>query len=334
MFLNKKILLFSASFFGYQNEIKNRLETLGATVDLFDERPKNTFLYKLIIRKRKNILRKSIYNYYLNIFTDVKYNNYDFVFFLKAEVIDVKSLHLFKDNFKNAKFILYMWDSIKHYSYITKLFPLFDQIFSFDKEDAEKIKEINFRPLFYTNEYSKIKKVDSKFKYDTLFIGTAHLDRYPVLLKIKNNCIKNNINHLFFSYLQDPKVYLIFKLISKSFRQTPKSYFKFKSISKIEIIKLVEQSKCIIDIEKTEQTGLTMRTIETLGAKRKLITTNSRIEGYEFFNENNILVIDRENPEIPKEFLKSNYIDLESNIYQKYSLDKWLEEVLLTNKLI
>ena len=49
MFKGKKILFFSANFFGYQHEIKNKLFELGAEFDFFDERPKNTFLYKSLL---------------------------------------------------------------------------------------------------------------------------------------------------------------------------------------------------------------------------------------------------------------------------------------------
>ena len=67
-----------------------------------------------------------------------------------------------------------------------------------------------------------------------------------------------------------------------------------------------------------------MRTIETLGAGKKIITTNNEIKHYDIFNEYNICVIDRENPDIPDVFLSSDYKAMDENILKKYSLEGWL----------
>ena len=47
---DKKILLFIPNFFGYELDIKNELESLGAKVFYFDARPKNDFITKVFIR--------------------------------------------------------------------------------------------------------------------------------------------------------------------------------------------------------------------------------------------------------------------------------------------
>lgn len=70
-----------------------------------------------------------------------------------------------------------------------------------------------------------------------------------------------------------------------------------------------------------------MRVIEILGARRKLVTTNTSIKDYEFYNKDNILIIDRENPIISKEFCDTDYQPLDDCIYIKYSLDAWLEDI-------
>ena len=50
-FSGKKILFISAKFFGYEVEIKKKLESFGSEVDFYDERPKNDFMTKkLLIR--------------------------------------------------------------------------------------------------------------------------------------------------------------------------------------------------------------------------------------------------------------------------------------------
>lgn len=59
------------------------------------------------------------------------------------------------------------------------------------------------------------------------------------------------------------------------------------------------------------------------GCKRKLVTTNSDIKNYDFYNENNILIysepIDLDSP-----FFKNEYEELSDALYEKYSLKNWL----------
>ena len=59
-------------------------------------------------------------------------------------------------------------------------------------------------------------------------------------------------------------------------------------MSQEEIISLISKSKAILDINHPSQVGLTMRTFETLGANKKLITTNENIKIYDFFDKENI----------------------------------------------
>lgn len=114
------------------------------------------------------------------------------------------------------------------------------------------------------------------------------------------------------------------KLQNRYLRHIPASKFHFQSMDKSVLLNLYAQSKIIIDIQHPKQTGLTMRCIETLGAKRKLITTNRAILEYDFYDKNNILVVDRERPEVPTQFFSEPYQELPPEIYKKYSLANWI----------
>lgn len=64
------------------------------------------------------------------------------------------------------------------------------------------------------------------------------------------------------------------------------------------MIAVLAISKAQIEIQHPSQKGLTTRAFESLGTKTKLITTNPAIRQYDFYNSNNILIIDRNNPVI------------------------------------
>lgn len=85
----------------------------------------------------------------------------------------------------------------------------------------------------------------------------------------------------------------------------------------------------MIDIAHPNQKGLSMRPFEALGLKRKLITNNTDIKNYDFYNENNIFVVnDFNNIEIPDSFLNNPYEELPDKIYEKYYIKNWLKTIL------
>jgi hypothetical protein len=70
-----------------------------------------------------------------------------------------------------------------------------------------------------------------------------------------------------------------------------------------------------------------MRTIETLGAGKKIVTTNREIKHYDIYRENNVCIIERENPVIDPAFVNSNYEELQSSITEKYSIGGWVTQI-------
>ena len=80
------------------------------------------------------------------------------------------------------------------------------------------------------------------------------------------------------------------------------------------------------------QSGLTSRTLESLGSKRKLITTNGNIVDYDFYNKQNIYILDRDSPMLNTEFFSTDLYQLDYAVYSKYSLESWLIN-LFSNKV-
>jgi hypothetical protein len=75
---NKNVLFISPKFFGYELEIKKELESQGARVDYYDERPKNSAFMKALIRLNlKKIIAKQIDRYYQNILIKAEEKKYD-----------------------------------------------------------------------------------------------------------------------------------------------------------------------------------------------------------------------------------------------------------------
>jgi hypothetical protein len=129
-------------------------------------------------------------------------------------------------------------------------------------------------------------------------------------------------------FLQAPWVFYAYKITNPAFRHARISAFRFSPLPKSKVQEVFFKSLSILDIEHPQQTGLTMRTFETIGANKKLVTTNQRIREYDFFDSRNICVIDRKSPQLPIDFLNLPYKPLPGSLYNKYRLSSWTEEVL------
>lgn len=324
----KKILFIAPKFFNYEIEIKNKMEELGAYVKYYDERMKNNFFNIALIRLFKNALKIKIKKYYKQIINENKNIKYDYVFFIIPETITPQLLRELKQTQKGAKIILYMWDSFKNRKNANDLRKIFDVIYSFDKEDCKRWEKLKFRPLFYIDKFKK-ESSENKEKNDLFFIGTGHSDRYLFFRKIKVQIENLSLKFEYYIYLRNKIFFYLKKYFDGDYKSAKIQEFRFKPLSFDKIQQEIKNAKIILDIHHKDQHGLTMRTLEMVGMGKKLITTNHDIKSYDFYNKNNILVIDREDPKLDIEFFKSDYEELPKEVYEKYSIGNWIKEILL-----
>ena len=327
----KRILFFSVQTFNLEKEIKKKLEELGADVDYYDERPANNNFVKGIIRIKRSFYQHRIDNYYKKILEVTKRNHYNYLFVNRGEVVPEFFLKSFKINHPDCEFIFYTWDSFTNHSHATKILNYFQRKFTFDPVDAKKFG-LNFRPLFYLDAYKNIKN-DSmeKCKYDLLFLGTAHSDRYRISNIVKEWCDVNNLTTYCYYFIHGRLVYFYKKKFDKSFQLFDYKKLSFKSLTTNQILELYRDSNVILDINHPGQKGLTMRTFEAIGAGKKMITTNSEIKKYPFYNSNNIYLIDRNAVELDKTFFEMRYKNIDQDLYYKTSIEGWLNCLFVEN---
>lgn len=321
---NKKILFIGAKTFNYENEIIKCLQGMGAIVDYNNDRPFEGTYKKILLRIAPKLLKKEINQYFLGILDNASKVEYDYVFCLKLECFPREILLQLKAQQRKAKFIFYTWDSFTNNKNPLSCLDIFDRCLTFDNQDAKTYGLIH-RPLFYLNEYAEIE--DKARPFDVSFIGSIHIHRYKLIKSFLKNVDKK---YTCYMYLFVPSLLLYFArkfLLFPIYGSSKKSDFKFTSLNKKEIVSLFTKSKAILDICHHNQSGLTMRSIEALGARRKLITNNENIKMYDFFNPQNILILDEKNMEISNEFLDSDYEQLIPEIQFRYSLNGWVSEI-------
>lgn len=324
--IEKNVVLFCPSFFGYDKAIKEEIESLGALVDLYDERPFKSILGKAMLRFNLSwLLMWHIERYFYNILLP-KVNDIDYLVFINPESITPAIISKIRKINSEIKIIVYMWDSFRNKAAAIKLLKSADCFFTFDSDDAVTFN-ISFLPLFYVKDYSSCRLNESQDvsrKYKFSFIGTAHTERYRIVKKI----ISGADSVFLFLFVPSKIVFLYKKYICGELSELSFMDVSSTPMLRRDVVSVVANSDAIIDINHPKQVGLTMRTLEVLGAGRKLITTNRYVVNYDFYNENNFLVYHEHSDEhLVTSFLNKPYINLGDEVYYKYSISSWVRQL-------
>ena len=135
-------------------------------------------------------------------------------------------------------------------------------IATFDREDAQKYK-LFFANQFYRN-VSGLEKENIKIENDFFFCG-KNKGRKEVLQKMQNLLSTIGICKFIIAEKKD-------------------------ALSYPDYIENIKRARVLCDVNQNNQSGLTLRVLESLFFSKKLITNNTFIEKYDFYNPNNILM--------------------------------------------
>lgn len=274
---------------------------------------KNTFLGKFF----KKIFDEKCRKFYLNNIINFQ-EKIDYFLVVAGREFSKEFIQDLKKINPEIKCIIFLWDKIE-YSSLKNSINEFEYIFSFDRDDCKKYGYI-FRPIFYPFPIEEIKSFYER-KYDLSYIGALRdMKRYLIVEKIYTYSTKKNLSY-FIKLVYDKN----FKNSSKFIREiiTP------NKISMKDNLEILKDSKVTIDIPFSKQTGLTIRVIQSLFLNIKIITTNQDIKNYDFYDENNILIID-ENNNLSKKFFTEEYKPIEKNILIKYTTEGFLIDIFNT----
>jgi len=324
-FEGKRFLFVAPPFFGYYKEIIGEIESRGGIVDWLPDRPLDHPIGKTITRFAPKLASTAADRIYSDLLEDYGISSYDYVLVINGQTLSTKFLKSLRASYPGALFILYMWDSVANRRHIAGNFALFDRVFSFDPADVG-FYGLRLRPLFYTPQFSGSRSCTS-FAYDISLVGTAHSDRYDVVSRLSHS-LPPSITTFWYLYLQAPWVFYVYRFLKPAMRRSNRHEFRFTTLSMSAVNDIFMSSRVVLDITHPKQRGLTMRTLETLGASKKLVTTNAAVADYDFYDPTNIAVIDRRSPSIDPDFLRSAYSPLAPSIVSRYSLAGWLDEVL------
>lgn len=313
-----KICLISFDYWGYDEKIAEELLKMGyETTHIklsnfkYDYKSKGEKIFNFF---SKNILNKNIKKIKTEeyIFSRLKNEgSFDKIIAINPERIS-KSCHLKIKTFTKT-YIAYLYDSLSRYDNRSLIDDnIFDKTLTFDKKDAQDYK------LIFLSNYMHLTKKALQEKPAHKIVSISSIDdRYDTINTIVNYFDQKSIKHetIFFG-----------KRKPKNLKDS--ILFTKHKLSQNQVQEKIEDAEIILDVLREKQTGLSFRIFDALALDKKIITTNKTILEYDFYNPNNILIIDKTKIDIPESFLNSEYEAIPENIYKKYTLNSWIKNLI------
>lgn len=321
----KRALFIAPTFFGYYKDIIGEFKKRDYQIFYFNDRPSEKLFTKAIIRINKTVLRRKINKYVNFIIKSIEGEKIDLVFIILGQSFSRENILKIKKAHPEAEFVYYSWDSVKNFPNILEFRDCFDRVYHFDSRDAKEYG-FNLLPLYYSN---KLKEENPIYSFSAVFtVKRGKLKKFQKIMEVIPNDVKKDA--FIYLYLQSRFVFWFYKLRYKEFRKSHAKDFKFKKIAKEEYYEIMAKSRVIIDVQMKSQSGLTMRTFETLHARKKLITTNPNVLDYEFYSPNNICVINKNYNDLSPTFFETQF-DRTYDVSKKYSLPSFIDTILGEN---
>lgn len=321
----KTILFLNHDFYGYDRAIARELEKRGYQVLSYKFiRQAGFFDRRLCKRKGISARQYATESVQQDILSDLKRKNVkvDVVLVTSGQALTEQTMKELHQMYPDACYLWNLWDGKKQLPHFDELSPYFNHLISFDKLEAEQCG-FHYIPDFYQKEI-----IGAEKKFDYCYVATLTEQRHLILQRMLD---KANVKNAFI-YIKDTPDPRIVPSLRRFFRGEEKKLAErniyYKPLRYDEMLEVFACSRCIIDIASKGQTGLSMRPFEAMAVRSKLVTTNREIKGYDFYNPENIFTVDEENIRMPEEdFLYSAYQPVPDEIYKKYSIESWCDQL-------
>jgi hypothetical protein len=317
---NKKITIISFDHWNYDCHIvtalqKKNIDSFHIKIGNFKyknkfERLKNS-LSKIFLARNPKLKKRQDY-----IIKQLKKRGFqNQILVINPELIDLEYHHLIK-NYTN-KYIAYLYDSVSRCPVEHLLDGIFDEIYSFDKDDILKygfIETTNY--IYFLNSPQP-----TSIKRDYIYIGSID-NRIDYLQNLADSFEKENKTFIFYAIGKKAFINKIKQVFLGKYKNI---IFKKNRFTQEETLKLYSQSNVIVDLVRDKQSGLSFRVFEAIGLQKNLLTNNRNITKYDFFEFNKISIL---NNSIRKDFSTNIYPE---KIIEKYSISNWCNTVFKLN---
>lgn len=188
-----------------------------------------------------------------------------------------KVLKQYKKKWPQIRYVLYYMDSVcrgvSDYANYLREENVFDAVYTFDEADAKTYGMIFWRtPYSCIPEYTEIKP-----DQDAYFVGVAD-SRIDILREIAAVAKVEGQNLLMDIICHAPQEYRE-QITDNISLHTYEQLLPYE-----EALRRSLQARCIVDVVRSGQVGLTLRAYEAVVYNRKLLTNNKTILSFPYYN--------------------------------------------------
>ncbi|QRE05466.1 glycosyltransferase, partial [Flavobacterium psychrophilum] len=297
--MSQKICIISFDHWNYDKHIVDKLNEKG--IDSFHikiggfkhknigTRIINTFS-KIVLGKNPKIKKRQ--EHIIKMLEEKGFQ--DQILVINPEVISLEYHQKIKKF--TPKYIAYLYDSVERCPIEHLLHGVFNEIYSFDKGD---VKEYGFKETTNYNYLEKQPITDGlSIKNQVLYIASFD-NRLEKVMLLKQAFEKIKVSYKFIIVGKKTSLYKLKNVFSSKILGIE---FKRNRIKQNDLKELYSQTQAILDLVRDNQSGLSFRVFEAMAFQKKIITNNKNIVGYNFYNPNNILVLENENYIFDKAF--------------------------------
>ncbi|MGD9994149.1 MAG: hypothetical protein AB7S69_12715 [Salinivirgaceae bacterium] len=206
----------------------------------------------------------------------------------------------------SSRIILWYWNPFKKSLNHSVGDTINIERWSYSKNDSLKF-DLKYNTQFY---FKSIHLPMLEIEYDVFFVGRDK-GRLSELLKLEN-------------YLNELGIKTNFHITPDRKKNRYKNKYYKKVISYKKVLSLIAQSKVILDYLANPYEDITLRVMESIFLKKKIITNSQIIELYDFYCKENIFVLGKDNIQDLPNFINSEYMKVDNNIIENYEFSNWL----------
>lgn len=156
--------------------------------------------------------------------------------------------------------------------------------------------------------------------YDVLFLGVPK-DRLPLLRNLHRQLLAQGLR---------PNFQIALTQLDNGLQPEEADGWRitYDWVDYPDYLRWVQQSRAILDLYQSIQTGFSLRVMEHIFFGKKLITNNAVIRQAVFYHPNNIFLLERDGLEGLTDWLKLPFVPIAQDIKDYYKFENWAERFL------
>lgn len=199
--------------------------------------------------------------------------------------------------------IVWYWNPVFHCVHPDKIRNLGFELWAFDPADCLQYN-IKFNTTYY---FKDLKLPPSNFNHQNIFFCGLNKGRKDTLDLIQKKITLAGLT--FYFYIVDDELPINKRLPHLTYQK----YLEYLSVS-----------DAILDVLQEGQDGMTLRVMEALFHKKKLITTQKAIKKADFYHPDNVFIIGEDEWAGIRDFLVRPLHSISKEIIEKYDFSMWI----------